>query len=107
MVSQEKIAACSVFDSYHKLENPSGRFAWESVSATFRFREEDVICRGELQQIESSTSFSCPTRYYAALPNALIMFLVTHIKDYMNLVDKKFINSKCCSEISTTKIGTI
>ena len=66
----------SVFDKYHKLENPMGWFAWEVPNSIYKFNKSDVICTGELQEIEATTSSIHSTKYYAATTRELLRFNV-------------------------------
>lgn len=66
----------SVFDKYHKMEDPSGYFAWETVQSSFRFRRDEMICDGDLQELDTKSSLIHSTKYYAATPRALFQFAV-------------------------------
>jgi len=79
MINLEKYTTNSVFDKYHKLEDPSGHFAWEPLSPSFWLRKDEVICEGELQEIDVKTSFLHSTRYYAATPRGLVVCSVFFI----------------------------
>lgn len=67
----------SVFDKFNKLEDPSGHFAWEPIPPSFRFRPGEVICEGDLQEVDSITSFIHSTKHYAATPHAIFQFSVS------------------------------
>ncbi len=63
----------SIFDAYSKLERPSGGFSWELPAHNFGLNKADVICSGELQELESSAGYS---KFYVATAHELMRFAV-------------------------------
>jgi len=80
-MSNDKFPVRSVFDIYNKLEHPSGGFAWMHPPHTFKLNKADIVCSGELQELESSTSGFHSSRFYAATITELIRFAVTQFPD--------------------------
>ena len=66
----------SVFDKYHKMENPSGCFSWKTIGSSFKFKKEDIVHSDALQEIDPVTSTIYSTKLYAVTPNELIRFPV-------------------------------
>lgn len=74
MMSEQQML--SVFDRYHKLEDPSAFFDWVPTPSNFRFSKDDIVCDGQLQEIDQGTSLVHSARYFAATTKHLLSFSV-------------------------------
>jgi len=66
----------SLFDRFYELENPSSSFGWRSFDTSYKFSKSNIICSGELQELDSSSSSAHSTKLYAATSTEMISFNV-------------------------------
>jgi hypothetical protein len=66
----------SVFDMGNKLKHPSARFDWKYPSENYQVNRKEVLCEGELQELNPRTSSIGPTKFYAATTHELLRFSV-------------------------------
>ena len=68
----------SVFDKFNKFENPSAWFTWQAPPPSYKLAKSELICTGELQEIDATTSAIRTTRYYAATSGEILRFNVRY-----------------------------
>jgi len=68
----------SVFDKFHKLENPSGWFTWQPPPSGYKIIKDNIICSGELQEIDTITEAIHTTKFYAVTIREFIRFPVSY-----------------------------
>lgn len=66
----------SLFDKFHKMENPSGCFQWKPLSSSSKINEENIVCQGELQEIDPVTSSIHNSKYYVVTINQIFRYMV-------------------------------
>lgn len=74
----------SIFDKQHKLEDPSAEFDWECPPPSYHVNLENIICEGQLQEIDPSNSQLHSERHYVATVNEILRFSVFHISIYIS-----------------------
>lgn len=73
---ESKIRWPSVFDTFDKLENPSGSFTWVPTPNAFKLNRKEIVCEGVLQELETSSSALYSPKYFIATKKYIYRFNV-------------------------------
>lgn len=75
----------SIFDRYHKLDDPSAQFEWIPTPPSIHLSKSDIVCDGHLFEVEQSSSMVHSPRYFAATTKYLLSYSVFLYQKYIFL----------------------
>ena len=65
----------SIFDYYAQLLNPFAKFLWEKPEAEAAKASSEIVCEGELQELDVNSRLQAP-KHYLATRSCLYQFAV-------------------------------
>ncbi len=70
----------SVFDEYTLAQNPTAAFVWEEIHNGPSISKSEIVCEGELQELDLASGTVQPWQYYVLTSDNLWQCEVTSTK---------------------------
>ncbi len=68
---QKMKPATSIFDEFVRTQDPAAAFVWEEIKEKLPLNKSDIVCEGELQELDILSNALTPVAYYIATRTTL------------------------------------